>query len=30
VMRRGALAGILGRDEATPQAVMALALGHAA
>jgi rhamnose transport system ATP-binding protein len=30
VMRRGALAGILGRDEATPQTVMAMALGHAA
>jgi rhamnose transport system ATP-binding protein len=30
VMRRGTLAGILGRDEATPQTVMALALGHAA
>jgi rhamnose transport system ATP-binding protein len=30
VMRRGALAGVLGADEATPQAVMALALGHAA
>jgi rhamnose transport system ATP-binding protein len=30
VMRRGALAGILGRDDATPQTVMALALGHAA
>jgi rhamnose transport system ATP-binding protein len=30
VMRGGALAGILESDEATPQAVMALALGHAA
>jgi rhamnose transport system ATP-binding protein len=30
VMRRGELAGILGRDEATPQTVMALATGHAA
>ena len=30
VMRRGTLAGILARGEATPQAVMALALGHAA
>jgi rhamnose transport system ATP-binding protein len=30
VMRAGALAGILESDEATPQAVMALALGHAA
>jgi rhamnose transport system ATP-binding protein len=30
VMRRGTLAGILGRDEATPQTVMAMALGHAA
>jgi rhamnose transport system ATP-binding protein len=30
VMRRGRLAGILGRDEATPQTVMAMALGHAA
>ena len=30
VMRRGALVGILDRDEATPQSVMALALGHAA
>jgi rhamnose transport system ATP-binding protein len=30
VMRRGALAGILGRDEATAQTVMTLALGHAA
>jgi rhamnose transport system ATP-binding protein len=30
VMRRGGLAGILGRDEATPQTVMALATGHAA
>jgi rhamnose transport system ATP-binding protein len=30
VMRRGRLAGTLGRDEATPQTVMALALGHAA
>jgi rhamnose transport system ATP-binding protein len=30
VMRRGALAGILGQDEATAQTVMTLALGHAA
>ena len=30
VMRGGALAGILESDAATPQAVMALALGHAA
>jgi rhamnose transport system ATP-binding protein len=30
VMRRGALAGVLGRDDATAEAVMALALGHAA
>jgi len=30
VMCRGALVGILGRDEATPQTVMALAVGHAA
>jgi rhamnose transport system ATP-binding protein len=30
VMRRGALAGILDRDHATPQTVMAMALGHAA
>ena len=30
VMRRGELAGILGRDEATPQTVIALATGHAA
>jgi rhamnose transport system ATP-binding protein len=30
VMRRGRLAGILGRDDATPQTIMALALGHAA
>ena len=30
VMRRGALAGVLSRHEATPHAVMALALGHAA
>ncbi|HKB13203.1 MAG TPA: sugar ABC transporter ATP-binding protein [Vicinamibacterales bacterium] len=30
VMRRGAIAGILRRDEATSGAVMALALGHAA
>jgi rhamnose transport system ATP-binding protein len=30
VMRRGAIAGILPRDEATSQTVMALALGHAA
>ena len=30
VMRRGALAGTLLRDQATSQAVMALALGHAA
>jgi rhamnose transport system ATP-binding protein len=30
VMRRGRLAAILVRDEATPQRVMALALGHAA
>jgi rhamnose transport system ATP-binding protein len=30
VMRGGGLAGILDRDQATPDAVMALALGHAA
>jgi ABC-type sugar transport system ATPase subunit len=30
VMRRGVLAGVLVRNEATPHAVMALALGHAA
>jgi len=30
VMRRGSLAGILDRADATPQAVMALAMGHAA
>jgi rhamnose transport system ATP-binding protein len=30
VMRRGALAGVLTRAEATPEAVVALALGHAA
>ena len=30
VMRRGTLAGILDRAQATPQTVMALALGHAA
>jgi rhamnose transport system ATP-binding protein len=30
VMRRGALAGVLDAGEATPQSVMALALGHAA
>jgi rhamnose transport system ATP-binding protein len=30
VMRRGTVAGILARHEATPQTVMSLALGHAA
>jgi rhamnose transport system ATP-binding protein len=30
VMRGGCLAGILSRDQATPDTVMALALGHAA
>ena len=30
VMRRGTIAGVLDRAEATPEAVMALALGHAA
>jgi rhamnose transport system ATP-binding protein len=30
VMRRGRLAGVLARGEATPQTVMTLALGHAA
>jgi rhamnose transport system ATP-binding protein len=30
VMRRGTIAGILERDQATPHTVMALALGHAA